>query len=726
MSIDDKLKSKTLRVLVVEQSASMRQLIAEVLRGLGFSNVASMASIIDAHNYMETEGVDWLILPLYANENPNGLQTVRMIASFPELIGTKVSLLLDERDEWAIAKSFEFGLFTYHKRSANRDGLVAEFQDLLKSLEDHQWDITKTSLAYLRRYLKSSKQYQDLLALEKNVLQIFPGNSENLISLAEAQQLSGEPKKALATLSQADLLCPEKKSDIQALREQILGTHPEASQHGAGLSHAQNILGLKNVVIIDHDDATRSAIRTIISELGCSTIHDFADGESASKWMDHAREPDLIVMEWRIPKVSGPLLLQRVRSRGFMHTPIIVLSSLIKTSDMPLIRELGVANLALKPLEKATFLKAVIWTIQQDRIPSDIHALENKIRMLLNCKELKAVEVLLTKYFNNSAAQGSRKSIFKAELAYAKEQYREARDLAIEAVKHAGESLFALNILGKCLMTMRDYDSALKCFKKAQSISPMNLERLVIMAEVQAELGDIDEAKDSLNKAKDIDPENRVVSEGMARVAIASGASSDAQTALASLDSNINLIRYLNNKAVAHAKCGFAVEGLEIYQKTLAAIPRKEHELIAVVIYNAALAKIRSSDQKGAMDDLEKLLSGKASRVSKKAESLKRRLEEAMKEGRDFTLPESDPAIPSTSSQEASAQSTPDAAASSLINSMLSLSPGELCCYLLFKSTAFEVPELKKALANSPKFQRRKSLQRDESFTGSSGIKATG
>jgi hypothetical protein len=57
---------------------------------------------------------------------------------------------------------------------------------------------------------------------------------------------------------------------------------------------------------------------------------------------------------------------------------------------------------------------------------------------------------------------------------------------------------------------------------------------------------------------------------------------------------------------------------------------------------------------------------------------------------------------------------------------MLSLSPGELCCYLLFKSTAFEVPELKKALANSPKFQRRKSLQRDESFTGSSGIKATG
>ena len=726
MSIDEKLKSKTLRVLVVEQSASVRQLIAEVLRGLGFSNVESMASIMDAHNYLETEGADWMILPLYANENPNGLQTVRMIASFSELIGTKVSLLLDERDEWAIAKAFEFGLFTYHKRSTSRDGLIAEFQELLKSLEEHQWDITKTSLAYLRRYLKSSKQYQDLLALEKTVLEIFPGDGENLISLADAQQLSGEPRKALATLAQAGLVCQEKKSDIQALSEKILGAHPQAGQNDARETEAQNILGLKSVVIIDHDDATRSAIRTIIGELGCNTIHDFADGESASKWMDHASEPDLIVMEWRIPKVSGPLLLQRVRSRGFMHTPIIVLSSLIKTSDMPIIRELGVANLALKPLEKVTFLKAVIWTIQQDRIPSDIYSMENKIRMLLNCKEIKAAELLLTKYLENSSAQASRKSIFKAELAYAKEQYREARDLAIEAVKHGGESLFALNILGKCLMTMRDYDSALKCFKKAQSISPMNLERLVIMAEVQAELGDKEDAKDSLNKAKDIDPENRVVSEGIARVAIASGASAEAQSALASLDSNINLIRYLNNKAVAHAKCGFAVEGLEIYQKTLAAIPRKEQELIAVVIYNAALAKIRNSDQKGAMDDLEKLLSGKASRVSKKAESLKARLQEAIKEGRDFTLPDSDPATPSTGSHEALAQSTPDAAASSLINSMLSLRPGELCCYLLFKSTALEVPELKKALANPPKFQRRKSLLRDESFAGTSGIKATG
>lgn len=726
MATDDKFKNKTLRILVVEQSSSVRQLASDVLRGLGFSAVESMASVADAHSYLETENVDWVILPLFAQGEQNGLHTVRMVSSFSDLIGTKVSLLLEEREEWVVAKAFEFGLFSYHKRSANRDGFRTEFEELLKTMEDHQWDVTKTSLAYLRRHLKSSKQYNDLLALEKNVLEIYPGDGENLISLAEAQSLAGDPEKSLATLAQAEVICPEKVPEVQSLRNKIINANPTAIPKDAGDSLPQNILGLKNVVIIDHDDATRTAIRSIITELGCAQVNDFADGESASKWLDHASEPDLIVMEWRIPKVSGPLLLQRVRSRGFVHTPIIVLSSLIKTTDMPLIRELGVSNLALKPVEKARFLKTVVWTIQQDRTPSDIHSIENKIRTLLNCKEIKSAEALLGKYLNNPSAPASRKAIFKAELAYAKEQYRDARDLAIEAVKHSGESLFALNILGKCLMTMRDYESALKCFKKAQSISPMNLERLITMAEAQAELGDNEEAKDSLNRAKDIDPESRAVTEGAARVAIAAGDSADAQSALASLDSNINLIRYLNNKAVAHAKCGYATEGLEIYQKTLAAIPRKEYELLAVVIYNTALAKIRSSDLKGAMEDLENLLAGRATRVSKKAESLKGRLQEAIKEGRDFTLPESDPTAAASNQDEPLAPPTPDAAASSLINNMLNLRPGEVCCYLLFKSTALEGPELKKALSHPPRFKRRKSLQRDESFAGTSGIKATG
>lgn len=726
MGINDKFREKALRIVVVDHSSSVRQLICDVLRGLGFLQVESFGSLGDAHSYLETEPVDWIITPLYASENLNGLHTIRMIANFTELLGTRVSLLLGEHEDWVIAKAFELGMLSYHKRGTNRDDLQAEFEKFLATMEGSRWNTTKTSMSYLRNYLRSSKQFEDLLSLEKSILELFPAEGENLFCLAEAQLLTGASDKALATLRQVEIICPEKIEEIDAMRAKITSSNPKETANGQTSLQGQNILGLKNVLIIDHDDATRGALRGIMSELGCNDIHEFSDGEAASHWVDGNGEPGLIVMEWRIPKITGPVLIQRIRARGFLNTPIILLSSLIKPADMPLIREFGVANLALKPLEKSRFIKTIVWTIQQDRTPSDLQTLENKFRTLLNAKAIQPAEKLLGQYLSDPAAKSGRKAVFRAELAYAKEQYSEAKDLAIDAVKHAGESIFALNILAKCLMTLRDYGSALKCFQKAQSISPMNLERLVAIAEVQAELGDQVAAKKSLNTANDIDPESQTVKEGLARVAIISGSNSDAQTALASLDSNINLIRYLNNKAVAHAKCGFAMEGLEIYQKTLAAIPKREHELIAVVLYNAALAKIRRADLQGAVADLEKILAGKTTRVRKKSESLRSRLQEALEQGRAFNLPDSDPVNQLSNPSDSPGKASSNSDADTLINSVLALAPGDLCCYLLFKSTAVEGSLLKKAMATPPRFSPRKALQRDESFAGTAGIKVAG
>jgi len=462
-----------------------------------------------------------------------------------------------------------------------------------------------------------------------------------------------------------------------------------------------------------------------LGDLGCSSIFDFADGESAFNWLEQNGEPSLIIMEWRIPKITGPILLQRIRSKGFVNVPLIILSSLIKSADMPIIRELGVASLAVKPLDREAFLKVLVYTVQQDRLPSEMFSLENKIRTLLVLRNITEAESLLSRYLADSSIPSSRKTILEAELYFAKEQYLAARDLAVAAVKQSGESLFALNILGKCLMTMREYESALKCFKKAQSISPMNIERLVTMAEAQAELGDGDEAKKALNTAKDIDPQSKVVAEGAARVAIAAGASSEAQRALASLSSNINLVRYLNNKAVAHAKCGFADEGIEIYQKTLVAIPQHESDLVAVVRYNMALARIRRANFKEAISELDSLLATPNTRVHKKASSLKARLTEAVNQGVAFVLTESETATsaaPDRAQKGEPGDITP-ANASTLISAMLEVKPGEHCCYLLFKSTANESLELQKLLRAPLKFRPRKALERGETFKGAEGTK---
>ena len=97
--------------------------------------------------------------------------------------------------------------------------------------------------------------------------------------------------------------------------------------------------------------------------------------------------------------------------------------------------------------------------------------------------------------------------------------------------------------------------------------------------------------------------------------------------------------------------------------------------------------------------------------MHKKAADLKARLEPAVITGKPFSLREVDAANapePAPTSKEEG--QTADA--STLVTVMLEQGPGDHCCYLLFKTTSADSPELTKALAVAPKFKARKSLER--------------
>ena len=731
MVVATKFEDKSARVVLVETSASVRQLFSEVFKTLGFSQAQCVASLADAHHLIETESVDWLVVPLNAGQDINGLHTVRMVTSFTELKDTKVSLLIDATENWVLSKAFEFGLLSYHQKPSSKESVTADFENFLKIFAGNQWDATKTSATYLRKHLRSIKQTVDLLSLEKNLLDLHPGETELLVNLAEALHLNNQNDSAKKILRQVEFIDPSKKELIQKKLSELFGvesTHQLGNHEDNSSIPNHNLLGLRSIVQIDHDDANRLTVRSILTELGCDNIHDFSDGASADAWMDANPEPDLVIMEWKIPKLSGPIMLQRIRSKGFANVPIIILSSLIKPSDMPIIKELGVSNLIQKPLDRTNFLKALIWTIQQERMPTEFQTLENKIRAHLTLKNFPAAEELLVRYINDLSINSGRKTVLQAELAFAKENYELARDLAIDAIKQSGESLFAINILGKSLMFLRQYEPALKCFQKAQAISPMNLERLLMIAETHAEVGHQAEAQESLNKAKDIDPNSAVVTEGAAKVAVASGSLHEAKALFSTLESTGSLIRYLNNKAVAHAKCGYPNEGIEIYEKTLSAIPSDQSDIVAIVSYNMALAKIRKGDLMPALADLEAVLVSKESRVHKKALSLKARLEPTVQDKSTFTLRESDRSLGPTPDTKVAPDDTSSSqvTSGSLINVILDMAPGDHCCYLLFKSSAEDPPELTKILATPPKFTARKTIERGETFSGSDSIKVAG
>ena len=88
-------------------------------------------------------------------------------------------------------------------------------------------------------------------------------------------------------------------------------------------------MGIKTCVIIDPDSTVNEVLKSFLQEVGIAKVEYFDDGLKAWGWLRANPEPDIIIQEWRLPKLTGPLLLQRIRQHGFLTVQIVIISSLI-------------------------------------------------------------------------------------------------------------------------------------------------------------------------------------------------------------------------------------------------------------------------------------------------------------------------------------------------------------------------------------------------------------
>jgi CheY-like chemotaxis protein/Tfp pilus assembly protein PilF len=727
------ISDKKSKILVVEASASVRQMMSDVARtSLGYESVEGMASVSDALKYLEVEQANWVILPLLGDQPTNALHLLRVCTEHRELNNVRVSLYVGPDEVFVLPTAFSLGLLSYHNKPFTKESFVDDMKKLLSTLERDSFNETLTSARYLREMLKLQNDPYQQLDLEQGLLNLYPGNPNILLNMVEPQFHLGNQDAAKALLHQVKMLDESLTNDVNNLAQALMGESlGSPSDSGTG----ENVLGLKSCVVIDSDEAVRREISDIFGSLGVQDIKAYANGEDAWTSMKDSPEPDLIVMEWRIPKVSGPVLLQRVRNHGFLTAPIVVISSLIKNDDLPLIKEMGIANLIQKPVSRSEFLPSIIKTIRQERLPTEHQVLERKLRQLIQAGKDEDAAPLLARFLGDPSVPLGRKRLVEAEQAFAKGNYSLARYAGIQSLKYAGDSLLVLNLLGKAFMHLKDHMSALKCFKRAQELSPNNLERLCNIAESQAELGDHDAARDTLEGAKTIDANSQSVNEAEAKVAIASGDTESAKEILTDMGQIASLVSYMNNKAVAYAKCGYTQEAVEIYERTIASVPEKDSQTKAVVTYNLSLCLIKMNELEKACTKLSELAKVE-SRITKKAASLADRLKKNLEAGTEFKLrtaepSEKKPETESTSNnqdhqtakssgsteQQPQSLSSDDAVLASEQDyrdmlAAVELKKGDLCCFLIFMGPTMADPKTTSLLAKPPRFQRRDAIEK--------------
>jgi tetratricopeptide (TPR) repeat protein len=704
---------KTCKVLTVDTSGPVRQMMAETLRStLGFELAEGRASIAEAVQQLETEKVDWIILPLGADQPVNAIHLLKICSENPPLKTTRVSIFVDQEEEYVLPLAFELGLFSWHIKPFTKETYSEELKQLLAEMSEVEFKDLLISAKYFRKYLREKKSYAQQLVLEKGLLDIYPADTDILLNLVEPLYHTGKSDSARSILTQVAMIDPAKKGQLEELAGALFGDNKSLEAEGEA---GQNILGLGQCIVIDSDDSVRASMTEILFKFGVMEIQDFANGAEAWEVISKLEtEPSMIFMEWRIPGVTGPILLQRIRHHGFYCVPIVVVSSLLQAEDLPLTREIGISNILKKPLRIEDFISTLIWTVQQERMPTEHQSMERKIRAAIKAGKKEVYEPLVQEFLTNPNISEAKKKLIEGELFFHKGDYIPARNSTIESIKMAGDSILGLNLLGKCFMSLKDYLSAQKCFEKAQKLSPMNIERICNLAEVKSELGDVDAAQEHLEKANLLDRDAKIVQEAGVKVAIAAGNTELAKNLMQTIDSLGSLVAYLNNKAVAYAKVGKPEEAIEMYLKTEESIPDDQTELKGIVAYNRALALVKSGEIEKSIEILGGIEKMPLSKISKKAKSLKERLSAALKKGQSFKLN-----VDGSTKTMQTPPSTEEASVEEQNNIMLqslSIVKGELCCYLVFKNPEKNDVRGVSLLAKPPRFQFRSTIEKQGQF----------
>jgi len=616
-------KEKDLKVVVAEPSGTSRTLITELLRGAGFEDVTGVPSAKEGLAIMETETIGWFITNLMASEEINGAHILRICAEEPEVRGVVVTFILGNEELEYIPPSFQEGLTSFFLKPFTKDSLKDQLNKFLDCLQSNHWDIPLTAASYLRDYLTEKSDYKNLLVLEKSLLDFHQGSTEILLKCAIPQAKLGNLSEAKAILKQVKTIASSKSDEVAKIAEAILPEGESLFDEDSGEgSPTDNYFGIESVLVVDPDQESCLELEKILQDIGVNHVQACSSGKEAIKFLQENPEPDLVIQEWRIPELTGPVFLQRIRNQGARSCPIIILSLLIEKSDIPLLREMGVADVIDKPINKEEILEKIIWNYQQNKRPTDQMAMERKMREALRDRKAGKASEILARYKADPQISYGNKVLIEAEFAYFDKQYEEARDLAIEAIKYSGDTLFTMNLLGKTMINLRDFDMALKCFGKAKGLSPVNIERLCNIAEVHSETANREAADEALNAVNDIDADHPSAQESEVKVAVNLGDFDKAKELMGAIDGIQNVVSFMNNSAVAMVRCNMMDEGIGQYQKTLESLPNNRQDYQGIVYYNMGLAYIRGGNMLGSLDALKQASLLDSPRIVQKAKHL--------------------------------------------------------------------------------------------------------
>jgi two-component system, chemotaxis family, chemotaxis protein CheY len=106
-----------------------------------------------------------------------------------------------------------------------------------------------------------------------------------------------------------------------------------------------------SILIADPNPHMRKLSRMMLTNIGAKSVWEAADGLAAVDIIRNA-DPDVVLLDWDMPLLSGPQIMHIVRSPGLFtkpNLPVIMLTERALRSQVQEAMRLGVHEFLLKP-----------------------------------------------------------------------------------------------------------------------------------------------------------------------------------------------------------------------------------------------------------------------------------------------------------------------------------------------------------------------------------------
>ncbi len=131
---------------------------------------------------------------------------------------------------------------------------------------------------------------------------------------------------------------------------------------------AKQIEALK-VLIVDDEHTMRKVTRSLLQAIGVRNIHEANDGRSGLEAICRLA-PDVVILDWEMPRPNGPEFMRRVRAPGSFplpDVPVIMLTAYGERSRVLEAVRLGVNEFLLKPVSSKALLARLVSILGKPR-----------------------------------------------------------------------------------------------------------------------------------------------------------------------------------------------------------------------------------------------------------------------------------------------------------------------------------------------------------------------